>query len=283
MKVDLHLHSNYSDGSDSIVELANQIRKNDIKIVALTDHDTTDGVFELEKNLDGDIQIIRGVELTCLAGDIKCHILGYYIEPENKYLVDLISKGKILRRKKLETRINFLKDKWGIELTKTEKDWLYSRTTVVKIHLANILVNRGLAGDNLSAMSKYLDGCKTGNTRFDGEEAIEVIKKSGGIPIWAHPIGGEAEIHISKELFLDRLKKMKNFGIEGIECYYSRYSKSEVDFLAGTAKENDLYISGGSDYHGKNKSVPIAKLNTENIYIDSSELTVIKNKIILNN
>ncbi len=279
IKADLHIHSNCSDGSDTIKELANKVTASGLKIVALTDHDTTDGLKEFEQHLPKEIRFIKGIELTCLAGDIKCHILGYGINPECPELKELILKGKKLRRIKLDTRIKYLKDVWDIELTTEEKDWLYSRKSVVKTHLANILVNRGLADENVPAMKKYLDGCKTGNTRFDGQEAIDTIKKAGGIVIWAHPLGGEGEEHISEELLLEQLNKMKSFGIDGMECYYSRYNQKEIEFLVRTANEHNLYISGGSDYHGTNKDIPIARLNTENKEIEASALTILKSQL----
>ena len=275
MKADLHIHSDCSDGSDSVKELADLVNISGLNTVALTDHDTTAGLSEFEKYLSKDINFIKGIELTCLAGDIKCHLLGYFINPDSKELKDLILKGKELRRQKLETRIKYLKEVWNIELTKEESDWLYSRHSVVKTHLANILVNRGLAESNIPAMQKYLDGCKTGNTRFDGVEAINTIKKAGGIPVWAHPLGGEGEEHITEELFLNQLEKMINYGIEGIEGYYSRYSLPEIELLVRTAKKYNLYITGGSDYHGSNKDIPIGKLNTENTPVDANKLTIL--------
>ena len=274
MKADLHIHSNNSDGSDNTNELLNNLQKSGVEIFALTDHDTVEGCREMEK-LSPDITFIKGVELTCLCDDIKCHILGYGIDINNPDLFGLIEKGKQLRRQKLETRIKYLKDIFSIELTQDEKDWLYSRKSVVKTHLANILVNRGLADDNVSAMKKYLDGIKTGNTRFDGQEAIETIKKAGGIVVWAHPIGGEGEKHLTLNEFLPRLEKMKSFGIQGLECYYSRYNFDEIDFLVKCADDNNLYITGGSDYHGTNKNIPILRLNTAEIPIDSSKLTML--------
>lgn len=279
VKADLHIHSNYSDGSDSIQTLADKISHSDLDIVALTDHDTTDGLSEFETLLDKRIKFIKGIELTCLAGDIKCHILGYGINPECGELQALIAKGKILRRQKLDTRIKYLKDVWNIELTKEELDWLYSRNSVVKTHLANILVNRGLADSNVPAMKKYLDKCKTGNTRFDGQEAINAIKSAGGIVVWAHPLGGEGEEHISEKLLLTRLESMKKFGIDGLECHYSRYNQEEVNLLIKTADKNNLYITGGSDYHGTNKNIPLGRLNTSDTEIDSNNLTVLKKLI----
>ncbi len=276
IKADLHIHSNFSDGSDTIPELIKNIKVAGINIFALTDHDTIEGLAEIEKYLPSNIQFIKGVELTCKTKDIKCHILGYNINPKNKKLNDLIAQGKILRRNKLEKRITYLKEVWNIQLTKEELDWLYSRPSVVKTHFANILVNRGLSDNNLDAMKKYLDGCKTGNSRFDGDEAIQIIKDAGGIPVWAHPLGGEGEKHLSEEEFLPKLKTMIASGIQGLECYYSRYNQQEIEFLISCAKENNLFITGGSDYHGNNKkNITLAKLNVDNTPVDGNNLTII--------
>ena len=272
---DLHIHSNFSDGSDSIEELAKKIKLAGIKYFALTDHDTIAGCSLLDTIIDKEIQFIPAVELTCLAGEINCHFLGYNCDYTNKTLLELIEKGKKLRKHKLETRINYLKETWNIELTQDELDWLYSRKSVVKTHIANILVNRGLASNNVSAMKKYLDGCKSGDTRFSGEEAIDAILKSGGIPIWAHPLGGEGEIHISQDEFLTKLETMKSYGIRGIECYYSRYNTEEIDFLVKTATKQNLLITGGSDYHGTNKDIPLKRLNTKETPIKADKLTIL--------
>lgn len=276
-KADLHIHSNFSDGSDSIEELVGKINVSKLDIFALTDHDTFEGVIELEKYKLNGIKFIKGIELTCKTKDVKCHILGYGIDTTNKNLKNLIEKGKILRKQKLDLRIEYLKNVHNIVLNKNELSWLYSRKSVVKTHLANVLVKRGLADNNLSAMEKYLDGCKTGNTRFDGFEAVDTLKSAGAIPVWAHPIGGEGERHIKKEEFYPKLKTMLEAGIEGIECYYSRYNADEIKFLVDCAKENNLLISGGSDYHGLNKDIPLLKLNELNIPVDAKFLTVLNN------
>lgn len=280
MKADLHIHSNNSDGSDTVQELLKNLKQSKVDIFALTDHDTIEGCKEMEKLELQDITFIKGVELTCLCDDIKCHLLGYGVDINNFELLALIEKGKLLRRQKLETRIKYLKDIFSIELTENEKNWLYSRKSVVKTHLANILVNRGLAEDNISAMKKYLDNIKTGNTRFDGKEAIKTIKNAGGIVVWAHPIGGEGEQHLLPEEFLPKLNKMKNFGIQGLECYYSRYNFNEIEFLEKCAKDNNLLITGGSDYHGTNKNIPILRLNTSDIPVDSTKLTILNTLIL---
>lgn len=272
LRADLHIHSNYSDGSNTVYELAEIMKNAGISIFALTDHDTVEGCRELSGKTD----FICGVELTSLCRNIKCHILGYNVDIYNQELNDLIARGKILRRQKLETRIKYLKEVHNIELTSDELDWLYSRKSVVKTHLANILVNRGLADNNIEAMQNYLDACKTGNTRFDGKESIETIIKAGGIPVWAHPLGGEGERHLKQEEFLPKLNEMIKFGIQGLECYYSRYNFEEINFLVKCAEKNNLLISGGSDYHGSNKNIPPGRLNVEEKFIEPEKLTIIQ-------
>ncbi len=275
-KVDLHLHSNISDGTDSPENLIKVIENTNIKIFAITDHDTIGACEKLAQITPSGIKFIPGIELTCSGNGIKCHILGYNCDYKNKILLKLIEKGKKLRKKKLNTRIEFLKNVWNIELTKEESNWLNSRTSIVKTHLGMILVSRNLAKNNVEAMDKYFAGCKTGNTRFNINEAINAIISSGGIPVWAHPLGGEGETHITEQEFLQKLEIMQKYGIQGIECYYSRYSFNEINILLRAAKSRKLLISGGSDYHGKNKSVEIAKLNTEDKLISKAEITILE-------
>lgn len=278
MKVaDLHVHSNNSDGSDSVENLVKEIKKANLEIFALTDHDTIAGCIEIAKYIPENIKFIPSIELTCQTGDIKCHILGFNCNPADEKLNALIQKGKELRRKKLETRLDYIKNVLHIDLTNDELNWLYSRKSVVKTHLANLLVKRKMAKTNVEAMQKYLDGIKTGNTRFSIEEAIDAIVTSGGIPVWAHPLGGEGEKHIAHEKFMPRLEKMIAYGIKGLECYYSRYTLEEVKFLINCANSNNLLISGGSDYHGTNKeNIQLAKLNVDSTPIDAENLTVLK-------
>ena len=273
---DLHIHSNNSDGSDSVENLVKELQKANVRIFALTDHDTIAGCVEIKKYIPENIKFIPSIELTCQTDDIKCHILGFNCNPSDKKLNALIQKGKDLRRKKLETRLDYIKNILHIELTQEELDWLYSRKSVVKTHLANLLVKRKMAKTNVEAMQKYLDGIKTGNTRFSIEEALDAIVTSGGTPVWAHPLGGEGEEHVTHEKFITRLGKMIAYGIKGLECYYSRYTYEEAKFLIDCATSNNLLISGGSDYHGTNKeNIQLAKLNVDSTPIDAKKLTIL--------
>ena len=279
-RFDLHLHSNNSDGSDSVENLCKKIKEAGIETFALTDHDTVDGIESLLKLVPKGFRFIPGIELTCkFSNGLKCHLLGYNIDYKNNDLINFLQKGKLMRRKKLDTRINYLNDIHKIKLTDDELNWLYSRHSVVKTHLANILVKRGLADDNLDAMRKFLDDCPTGNTRFDGEEAVSIITKAGGIPVWAHPLGGEGEEHSNKNDFISELDSMVNYGIKGLECFYSRYDINEVEFLKNCARKYDLLITGGSDYHGSNKTVKLGYLNDKGIQVDDTEISSFLNSV----
>ena len=103
---------------------------------------------------------------------------------------------------------------------------------------------------------------------------MKKMKKSGGIAVWAHPLGGEGEKHISKEEFFAKLKTMIACGIQGLECFYSRYSSTEISFLKECANDNGLFVTGGSDYHGANKTVVFGQLNVDNSLVDSKELSI---------
>ena len=106
------------------------------------------------------------------------------------------------------------------------------------------------------AIDKYLKGSKFPDDRIDSKEAIEAIKAAGGIPVYAHPIGGEREKRLSEEEVLSRIEALKTQGLMGLECYYSRYSDSDEAMLVGIADRLGLLVSGGSDYHGYYISYP---------------------------
>lgn len=123
-----------------------------------------------------------------------------------------------------------MSDIWNINLTQDELDWLYSRNSVVKIHIGNILVDRGLADNNITAMRKYLDGCQTGNTRFDGDEGISAIVASGGIPVWAHPLGGEGEEHLKADEFVKNLKLWNDLEFKDLNVITQDTQKMKLNF-----------------------------------------------------
>ena len=274
--IDLHLHSSASDGSDSIPELLRKVQSNGLSAFSVTDHDTIDGALEMQNLVPKGIQYIPGIEFTCITPHGKCHILGYRYDPNCPELQEVLAHGKLLRSRKLTRRLEIMEENFGIRLTEQEMSWLLSQKSPCKPHIANVLVKRGLFPDNKTAISEVLDHCEVPNSRIDAAEAIPAIRKAGGIPVWAHPLGGEGEDLLTEQAFKAQLACLRSAGIQGLECFYSRYSQENIDFLRKAAYENSLLISGGSDYHGKNKkNISIGKLNADCKDIPKEQLTIL--------
>ena len=167
-----------------------------------------------------------------------------------------------LRQEKLENRIVHLREKFGIRLTAGEEQWLRSLKSPGKPHLGRLLVQRGLADELSAAIKTYLSGVP-GRDRIDSKTAIDAILAAGGIPVWAHPLGGEGEKRLTRAEFEHRLAVLMAEGIRGLECCYSRYGMDESDLLLGCAREKGLLATGGSDYHGSNKKgIELGQLGT---------------------
>ena len=249
---DLHIHTTASDGSDSPAELVQKIRAAGLRLFSVTDHDTIDGTLEMEKLVPDGIRLIRGVEFSCVSPAGKCHILGYGFDPDHPAFRAALAEGRQLRLEKLERRIRALEQNFGVVMTDRERQWLWSLNSPGKPHLGRILVERGLAADLSSAIRMYL-GSVPGRDRIEAETAVRAIEAAGGTSVWAHPLGGEGEKHLTPENFEAQMEILRNYGIRGMECWYSRYSLEEVRFLLRQAEEVGLIVTGGSDYHGSHK------------------------------
>lgn len=264
MRYDLHIHTAASDGSDSPAALAQKVLAAGLELFSVTDHDTVDGALAVEALLPAGVGFLRGVEFSCISPGGKCHILGYGFDPAHPAFRAALDEGAQLRREKLERRIVHLREKFGIILTEEELAWLRSLKSPGKPHLGGLLVERGLASDRKSAISQFLSGVP-GRDRIDSKTAIGAIRAAGGIAVWAHPLGGEGEKRLTETEFAARLAVLAADGIQGLECHYSRYSPAESELLLGYARARGLIVTGGSDYHGANKSdIHLGQLGTEN-------------------
>ena len=273
---DLHVHSNASDGTDTTEELLQNIQNSGIKIFALTDHDTIKGALKMQKLIPDDIKFIKGIEFSCKTKNSKCHILGLNYNENDKYFQEALKAGEDLRHEKFFKRIDFLRDKFNINFTSEEIETLLKTPSVGKIHLGNLIVKKGFANTCVEAMENIVDKCKTSNDKIDAELAVSAINLSGGISVWAHPLGGAREKEPTEEKFRETLGELMSFGLKGLECFYSKYKFEKCKWLEKTAHENNLLISGGSDYHGKNKVIPLGRLNADDIKIDEKLLTILQ-------
>ena len=251
--LDLHIHTAASDGSDTPAELARKVAAAGLTLFSVTDHDTIDGALEMEGLVPHGVRYIRGVEFSCVSPAGKCHILGYHYDPDHPAFRAALAEVRQLRLEKLERRLEKLRREYAIELTDAELRWLYSRNRPGKPHLGRVLLDRGLAPTLDSAIRTYLKDVP-GRDRIETKTAVEAILASGGFPVWAHPLGGEGEKRLTPEKFEGLLELLGSYGIRGLECHYSRYSAAEAAFLEARARDLGLAVTGGSEYHGKNKT-----------------------------
>ena len=249
--IDMHAHTNYSDGELSPAELINLAIKRNIGTLAITDHDTIDGIKKVNKGQYKDINIINGIELSAKTQKGRMHILGYGIDLNNKELNDKMCKLKDNSINSVLSIIEQLKRDYSIIFTYNDiKDLVNARHNLGRPDIAKLLIKYGYVKTVDEAFDKYLIDAYN-KTRVIGkgleyEECIDLINRSGGIPILAHP----KTLDLSEKEFLILLKDMIKKGLQGIEAYHSIHSKEERDYYLNVANKYNLLVSGGSDYHG---------------------------------
>lgn len=250
--IDMHMHTNYSDGELSPDELINLAIENGIETMAITDHDTIEGIKTVDKSKYPDIEIINGIELSAKVEKGRMHILGYDIDLENKNLNKKMTELKDNSIDSLLSTMEQIKRDYGIRFNYEDiKEMINAHHNLNRVDLAKLCIKYGYADTVQDAFDKYLiaarDKIRQTITGLQYPECIELILNSGGIPVLAHP----KSLELSKKELLILLKDMINCGLKGIEVYHSSHSKEEMNLYLEIAKEYNLLISGGSDYHGK--------------------------------
>ena len=277
---DLHLHTNASDGTESVAVVIDKAYDKGLRIISITDHDTVAAQEKAQSLSPTDMQIIPGVEFSCffIDGDrrVDCHILAYFIDCTHKDILNIVRLGERKRQEKLMARIRYLKDEYGISIPDEKIAELSQMNAVAKPHLARVLMEMGYGDSVGEVINKYMSGQKTPDSRIDAEFVIKGIHNAGGMAVYAHPLGGEYTTHLTQEEVTLDIDCACRLGIDGIECYYSRYSPEEIDMLLAIARERGLLVSGGSDYHGENKTVPLGVLCSNGDMCDELKLSVLR-------
>jgi len=249
--VDLHTHSTASDGTLSPRELVFLAKKVGLKALALTDHDTIDGLPQAYQTAKEEgLPFLCGVEISIkFDGPGHFHLLGYFLEPPEE-LKEVLNKLKAARAERNKKMVEKLKE-LGIDITLEELKSLASGE-VGRPHFAYLLVKKGYVKSIEEAFERYL---KKGAPAYHPkalltvEEAISAIKKAKGIPVLAHPI----TLKLSDEALKSYLIRLKELGLMGVEVYYSEHPKEYTNFLERLADGLSLIKTGGSDFHGQIK------------------------------
>lgn len=255
-KIDLHMHSTVSDGSDTPEELVARVKEAGIGVFSVTDHDAVKAGATIKKMIsDGDPEFICGAEFSCEDELGKYHILAYYDDPGAPSINDLAEKGHKLRIQKVTMRLDFLNEEFGFVFPKEEIEKLLSLDNPGKPHIGKLMISLGYADDLHTAIYDYINKLSAPNPHIRPEEAIDAILRCGGVPVLAHPFFGDGDQLIVGSDMKDRLKRLMTFGLRGVEAFYSGFTPKLTKEMLGLAEKYDLFVTAGSDYHGKNKMV----------------------------
>jgi predicted metal-dependent phosphoesterase TrpH len=250
--IDLHMHTVYSDGSVLPEDLVQLALDNKLEAIAITDHDTTESLLHAQKaaaerTAEGQtLEIIPGIEINTVWKDKEIHVLGYYINPEDSLLQEVIKQHRDSRVVQIQEMAQRLKSKAKLDIR--YEDILQQANdegTVGRPHVARAIVAKGGAATVSQAFSQYLNPkCETYVRRktVPPHEAVEAIYESGGISVIAHP--GDMEIieGLAEELM--------NYGLRGLEAYHRSHSPALIEFHCTLAEKLGLIVTGGTDFHG---------------------------------
>jgi hypothetical protein len=265
--IDLHTHSNASDGTDTPSELINKAISRGLDVIALTDHDTVGGWDEAISALKGhnsnsNLELVLGSEVSCQDEDgTSIHMLGLLFDPTYTPLIDEFEKtreNRVTRMSRIISRLN----EAGIEITIEEVNaQKRGDATLGRPHLADALVARGHVASREEAFNIFLhNGSKFYINHYSPspELAIKLIKEAGGVAVIAHPLASRSGRKINPET----LNRLISAGLDGIEVDHRDHNEMERSELMRLAIEHDLVVTGSSDYHGTGKLNQLAEFTT---------------------
>ena len=260
--IDLHTHSNYSDGTDSPAQLINKALASGVTTIALTDHDSTAGIIEAQSALRAGISLVPGAEISCQTEDgISVHMLGLLFDLNNKDLLTTMEKTRENRHGRMQRIIERINEA-GIEISMQDVlAELSDGATLGRPHLADALVKKGIVKNRDEAFTEMLHNkSKYYVAHYSPKpvDAIKLIKAAGGVAVIAHPMASHRGRTISLETFGDLIEA----GLDGIEVDHRDHSLDEKSALIKLASENNLIMTGASDYHGNGKLNQLAEYAT---------------------
>lgn len=251
-RIDLHLHTTHSDGSYSTREVMTFAKQAGVTALSITDHDIVEGVPEaLAIGAELGIEAIPGVEISSRQGDSELHILGYFLNWTDPILAQRLTSlrdSRHTRNPKIVQRLNEL----GIDISYDEVRALAGTESVGRPHIARVLMEKKFVNSAKEAFDTYLANGRPAFIDRELPEPVEAVRwilEAGGVPVLAHPTW----VRTSAEGLRTLLRELKEAGLGGIEVHYSTHSPSQTTEYLDLAKQCDLLVTGGSDFHGVTK------------------------------
>lgn len=274
--IDLHTHTTASDGTLTPAALVGRARERGLRAVAITDHDTVEGLPEaLAEGEKTGFEVVPGVEISVDYNNGEMHILGYYINHTSEPLLASLAQLQEYRRERNPRMILKLREQ-GMDISIEEVEQAAGGSVVGRPHFAAVMVKKGYVADTREAFDKYLGAGQAAyvkKEKLTPEEGIRLIQAAGGVPVLAHP-------KYLKDHNADRLsallEKLKSVGLKGIEAYYTTHTSAETDLYLELARRHELLVTGGSDFHGANKPEIELGIGEGNLQIPYELVTELK-------
>lgn len=250
--IDLHVHSNASDGTLSPAKVVSLAVRKGLRAIALTDHDTLAGIAEAEEAARGlPMEVIPGIELSAIYEGTEIHILGLYVETADQAFRDSVESLLAAREKRNDEMIRRFTES-GMALTRQELTEGNPDTVITRAHFARVLMEKGFVTSMDQAFKKYLTYggpyCPKKET-ISPLRAMELLTANGAFPVIAHPF----QYHLGDKKLEELVSLLKEAGLQGIEAYHSSNNQYESGKLRLLAEKYGLLPTGGSDFHGSNK------------------------------
>lgn len=248
MPADLHVHTFFSDGTSSPEEVVRLASAKKINVISVTDHDTVEGYARAKE--EGDllgVEVIPGVELTAEYEGSEVHILGYLFDPAHRGLLRQLKLFTGRRRQRVLRMVKNL-NALGVALDPEDVFAVSGRGSVGRMHIALALKKKGAVSSVGEAFERFIGDDSPSYVcgfRLSPQEAVKLIVKGGGIPVLAHPYSLKAGDVL--------IRALAGEGLMGLEVYYPEHTAQMRAKYFSIAKELDLLVTGGSDYHGKGK------------------------------
>jgi 3',5'-nucleoside bisphosphate phosphatase len=254
VRIDLHTHSDRSDGTISPREVVLAAREAGLDVVALTDHDTAEGWAEATLAAeDAGLVLVPGMEISCQLGGHGVHLLAYLPDPSYQPLADALA-AILLGRDERMPRICANLRALGIDIEEADVvRHAVGAAAIGRPHVADTLVSMGVVGDRTEAFDRYLKPGRPAYVRRYApalEEMITLVREAGGVPVVAHPWGRSD----NAALRLEGLAALKEAGLVGVEVDHQDHSPAQRAELRAIAAELDLVVTGSSDFHGTGKN-----------------------------
>lgn len=249
-RIDLHVHTNASDGTCSPAEVVRAAQEAGLRAIAVTDHDSANGYAEAaQAGKDCGVEVVPGIEISTKFHR-AVHILGYYIDPHSPALEPALN-WVVQDRDERNEKMAALMAADGLPVSYEQMHERFG-PVIGRPHFARVLVELGLAESVSEAFDRFVEkGRKyyVGRNFLSIERSIEIIRNSGGVPVLAHPFQYRLDDGELREL----IEHCLVYGLRGMECRYSGYDEDQCAYLLRLAKEYGLLSTGGSDFHGANK------------------------------